>query len=59
MRTWSFCSQKGGVGKTLLSVHLAAYAIANGESVVIIHLGPQESAKDWHQLRGDEGTPPW
>lgn len=58
MRTWSFCSQKGGVGKTSLSVHLAAYAIANGESVVIIDLDPQESAKDWHQLRGDESTPP-
>src|SRR5262245_17274174 len=58
MRTWAFCSQKGGVGKTSLCVHIAAYAVANGEQVVIIDLDPQESAKQWHRLRGDESTPP-
>ena len=58
MRVWSFCSQKGGVGKTSLSVHLAVHATSCGERVVIIDLDPQENAKAWHTRRGDESTPP-
>jgi len=58
MRVWGFTSQKGGVGKTSLSIHLATYAVACGERVVIVDLDPQENAKSWHVRRGDENTPP-
>lgn len=58
MRIWACCSQKGGVGKTSLSVHLATYAVASGERAVIIDLDPQENAKAWHTRRGDDNMPP-
>jgi len=58
MRVWGFASQKGGVGKTSLSIHLGVYAVACGERVVIIDLDPQENARAWHTRRGDENTPP-
>jgi chromosome partitioning protein len=58
MKTWAFCSQKGGVGKTSLSIHIAVYAASLGERVVIIDLDPQETAKAWHSRRGEDSTPP-
>lgn len=51
MRTWAFVSQKGGSGKTTAACHLAAYAVACGEKVVVIDLDQQHNAHDWYELR--------
>ena len=44
MRTLSLVSQKGGAGKTTLSVHLAVAAYMAGLSVAVVDLDPQASA---------------
>ena len=58
MRTWSAVSQKGGSGKTTILAHLSAYAVQCGERVLLIDMDPQESAKQWHRLRGDSSEAP-
>ena len=44
-------SQKGGAGKTTLSVHLAVAAQEAGERVTLIDTDPQGSAAAWHATR--------
>ena len=57
MRTIALVSQKGGSGKTTLSVGLAiAHELAGGDAVVI-DLDPQGSAAVWGDLRGDDPPP--
>lgn len=51
MRTLSLVSQKGGAGKTTLSVHLAAAAYGAGLSVAIVDLDQQASAWKWSERR--------
>ena len=46
MKTIAVLAQKGGVGKTLLSVHLAVLAEA-----LLIDIDPQHSAADWWRAR--------
>lgn len=58
LRTVAVMMQKGGVGKTTLSVHLTCAALAAGEDVVLIDADhPQASATVWADLRGKERPP--
>jgi chromosome partitioning protein len=54
MKTVAIISQKGGVGKTTVALHLAVSAERDNKSTVIIDLDPQASASTWKDLREDE-----
>jgi chromosome partitioning protein len=44
-------SQKGGSGKTTLSLNLAIAAMGAGKQAVVIDLDPQQSAARWARVR--------
>ena len=48
----SFINQKGGVGKTTLSINVADY-LANAHKVLLIDADKQASATSWASLRED------
>jgi chromosome partitioning protein len=54
MKVISFISQKGGVGKTTLAIHLAVAFAAQGQNVAIIDLDPQASSAEWKDFRANE-----
>ena len=54
MKIISFISQKGGVGKTTLAIHLAVAFAADGLNVAILDLDPQASAAEWKDFREQE-----
>lgn len=54
MRTFAIISQKGGAGKTTLSVHLAVAAQLQGLQVAVIDLDPQATARKWGDKRQAE-----
>ncbi len=51
MKTLSLIAQKGGTGKTTLSIHLAAQASLAGWSVLLVDIDPQASATAWWRRR--------
>ena len=54
MRTTAVISQKGGAGKTTLSVHLAVAAYQQGYRVAVVDLDPQATARKWGDKRSSE-----
>lgn len=50
----SVLNQKGGVGKTTLSVNIAGQMASNGARVLLLDADPQGSALDWAAAREDE-----
>lgn len=54
MKTVAILSQKGGTGKTTLTLHLAVAAEAAGRAAVVIDLDPQASAAGWKDSRQAE-----
>jgi chromosome partitioning protein len=50
MTILSFLNQKGGVGKTTLSIHTAT-ALAHHGAVLLVDADPQGSALDWKAQR--------
>jgi chromosome partitioning protein len=53
----AFLNQKGGVGKTTLSLHIAGAWATRGKRVLVIDTDPQGSALDWSEQRVREGLP--
>ena len=57
MKVISILNQKGGVGKTTISVNLASAIAKKGKSVLLFDADPQGSALDWFASRSDEMEP--
>ena len=51
MKIVAIISQKGGVSKTTLSIHLAVMAQMQGKQAAIVDLDPQASATQWKDIR--------
>ena len=47
-------AEKGGVGKTRLSTHIAAIAAREGVDVVLLDTDKQGSAISWSRIRGED-----
>jgi chromosome partitioning protein len=54
MKAISLLAQKGGTGKTTLSIHLAVRASTAGIKVLIVDIDPQRSATTWWQRRHEQ-----
>lgn len=51
MHTVALLSQKGGTGKTTLTLHLAVAAERQGHAVAVVDLDPQASSAGWKDSR--------
>src|SRR3954453_11484065 len=54
MQTIAVISQKGGAGKTKLSLHLGVAAYQQGYQVAVVDLDPQATARKWGDKRSSE-----
>lgn len=54
MKIITLLAQKGGTGKTTLSIHLAVIAAAAKRKTVIADIDPQQSAMFWSKRRQNE-----
>jgi len=54
MKTLGIIAQKGGTGKTTLSVHLAVQGTAEGMRVLLLDIDPQASATAWWKRRREQ-----
>ena len=54
MKVVALLAWKGGVGKSTLTINLAAAAIEDGHKVGIIDLDPQSSLSEWSDRREAE-----
>lgn len=54
MKTIGMIAQKGGSGKTTLSIHLAVQASLSGLRVLLVDTDPQGSAGAWWRRRSNE-----
>ena len=54
MKTISFVSVKGGVGKTTLCANTAVCAVRENHSVAVMDFDAQQSLKDWWESREAE-----
>lgn len=59
MRTIAVTINKGGVGKTTLTKHLATAATAAGHNVVIFDMDTQQNATTWGKRRSQQQDEPF
>ena len=57
MTVLSLVTQKGGSGKTTLSLNFAVAALRGKGRVVILDMDTQGTAKKWYERRADENPP--
>ena len=54
-----FINQKGGVGKSTLSLNIAAYLAQEGARVLLIDADKQRSSASWAEKRNEDTPPPF
>jgi chromosome partitioning protein len=57
MNVITFASRKGGVGKSTLTAHVAAFAHLSGHRCLIVDADPQGSLTLWHSKRANGDLP--
>lgn len=50
----AFLNQKGGTGKTTLSINIAHSLVLKNNQVLLVDADPQGSARDWAAARKEE-----